>query len=325
MDIQFTLSLEDGHILEFFPGLPAAYKGPVLKGATCCSTHSPLAEITLQRLFGEGYSISLFLGNLLKRIPATGWIHAEGMYNISMLKNSNRKKLKGQSKIHIREDQYVSFYTQPTACTTSFEKNKEFRMLVLFYSPQLLQGLIPYFPELKTIIGSDPAKMITRKPFWIPFTLKEIINQVFNCQYNESSRQFYFDLKVREMLYQILETSFNKKDKDLYFTPWEVSRIHEAKKILIEHIAKKPPSIRKLSKLVALNEYKLKKGFHQYFNNSIAQWMHEQKMQYSRELILNTNRPIKEICTLVGYPLTTNFITAFRKHFGVTPGELRRN
>lgn len=325
MDIQLTLSLEDGQLLEFHPGLPAAYKGPMLKGAACCSTRTPLAEITLQKLAGDGYFICLLLGNLLKRTPATGWIRAEGMYNIGMLKNSNRKKLKNQNKIHIREDQCVSFYTQPTEYTTSFEANKEFRMLVIFYSPQLLNELTAYFPGLKPMMNPDPAKMITRKPFWIPLPLKEIINQILSCQYHESSRQFYLDLKARELLYHILESTFNRKSKDLYFTPWEISKIHEVKNILTEHIAKKPPSIRQLSRLVALNEFKLKTGFHQYFNTSIAQWMHEQKMQYSRDLILNTNRPIKEICTLVGYPLTTNFITAFRKHFGVTPGELRRN
>jgi len=41
-------------------------------------------------------------------------------------------------------------------------------------------------------------------------------------------------------------------------------------------------------------------------------------------LLQTTNKPIKEICTLVGYPRTTNFITAFRKRFGVTPGSFRR-
>ena len=325
MDIQLTLSVEGGGILEFNPGLPAGYKGPMLKGATCCSSYSDLAEITLQKLVGEGYSVCLFLGKFLKRVSTTGWIHGEGLYSINMLKNSSRKRLKDQNKMHIREGQYSSFYSRPTACTTSIEAQKEFQMLVLFYSRQLLGELTPFFPELKSIVGSDSPKMITRKPFWIPAPLKGIIHEIFNCPYNESNRPFYFDLKVKEILLHILESSFNRKAEDLNFTPWEISKIHEARNILMDHIAQKPPSIRALSKMVALNEYKLKMGFHQYFNNSIGQWMYEQKMQYSKELILNSNRPIKEICTLVGYPLTTNFITAFRKHFGVTPGELRRN
>jgi AraC-like DNA-binding protein len=34
--------------------------------------------------------------------------------------------------------------------------------------------------------------------------------------------------------------------------------------------------------------------------------------------------PIKQICVLTGYARMTNFITAFRKKFGYTPGSLRR-
>jgi AraC-like DNA-binding protein len=41
-------------------------------------------------------------------------------------------------------------------------------------------------------------------------------------------------------------------------------------------------------------------------------------------LLLTTNKPIKDICSSVGYPRITNFITAFRRRFGVTPGSLRR-
>ncbi|MBI1780616.1 MAG: helix-turn-helix transcriptional regulator [Sphingobacteriales bacterium] len=100
--------------------------------------------------------------------------------------------------------------------------------------------------------------------------------------------------------------------------------MHEARAILEKYIDKKPPSIKSLSRQVALNEFKLKSGFKKYFHAGIFEWLMEQKMQHARQLILNSNKPIKEIGSLVGYPRTTNFITAFRRQFGVTPGALRR-
>jgi len=324
MTNKFNLSTESGKLFEFAKGLPVGYKGPVLVGAVCCFTQSNLSEIVLQELQGEGYSIRLVIGKFLRRVHAKGWIHKEGLYSNLMFKNSTRKKLLNLGETHLREGQYSCFYTQPSDCSSFVEEDKEFRMLDLFYSPVLLEELVPFFPELRSVIGTHPGILITQKPFWLPITIKEIANQLFNCPYDESTRQFYFDLKIRELLYHMLENVFKQNMNELSFTPWEINRIHEAKRILLEHIASKPPSIRRLSKLVALNEYKLKKGFQKYFNTSIGQWMQEQKLHYSRELILNTNRPIKEICGLVGYPLTTNFITAFRKRFGVTPGDLRR-
>ena len=79
-----------------------------------------------------------------------------------------------------------------------------------------------------------------------------------------------------------------------------------------------------LAKKVALNELKLKKGFRKYFDSGIFEWLTNRKMEHARMLILTTNKPIKDIASIVGYPLTTNFITAFRRRFGYTPGSLRR-
>jgi AraC-like DNA-binding protein len=154
--------------------------------------------------------------------------------------------------------------------------------------------------------------------------MKEITSQILNCPFDIATRQFYFDIKVRELLYQILEHAYKRKLTDYSFTPWEVKKLHEAKDILELHISKKPPIIKALAKQVALNQFKLKTGFRQFFNSGIFEWLLEKKMQHAKELVLNTNIPIKAISGMVGYPLTTNFITAFRRRFSVTPGSLRR-
>ncbi|PVD52230.1 hypothetical protein DC498_10935 [Terrimonas sp.] len=320
----FNLTSESGNPLEFVKSLPRNYNGPVIVGAAYYTSKSNLSELVLQELRGEEYSIRLILGKFLKRLYAKGWINTEGLYSSLMFKNDARKKIISLGETHLREGQYNCYYTKPSECSSFFKEGKEFRMMDIFYSPILLGELIPFFPALKSIINADRGTFITEKPFWLPVTIKELINQILSCPYDEKTRQFYFDLKVREVLYHMLENAYRKDISKLSFTPWEINRIHEAKNILLNHISSKPPSVRKLSRLVALNEYKLKKGFRQYFNSSIGKWMQEQKFQYSRELILNTNKPIKEICTMAGYPLTTNFITAFRRRFGVTPGDLRR-
>lgn len=324
MSIQLTLSPGDDHPLPFYPGLPPNYSGPILQGAVCHSVQHLTDDLTIQELKGQGLSMRYVQGYFHDRLYAKGWIHSEGLYCYCMLKNSSRKRVVGLSHTHIREEQYECFYVKPSDCSSLFEKNHEFRMVDLFYSTRLLKQLIPFFPALKSIIGTDTGYKITQKPFWLPLSVKEIINQLLHCPCNATAGSFYFDLKMKELLYHILLRSFTQDSKLLSFTPWEVSRIHNAKKILQEHIGTKPPSVRKLARLVALNEYKLKKGFRQFFHCGIAQWLQEQKLQHSRDLILNTNHPIKEICTLVGYPFTANFITAFKKKFGITPGLLRR-
>jgi len=321
MPIELTLAHDERLDLQY--GLPPDYRGPILRGGINFSTKTNLAELVLQEIPGENYSIRFVSGKILKRIYARGWIHTLGLYCYFMLKNGIRKRFDSIGKLHLRQDQYACFFTEPTNCSAVFDKNDEFRALDFFYSPKLLEELFPFFPELKSLLEL-PGTILAGKARWALPSMKEITNQILNCPYDEATRQFYFDLKVRELLFQILENTYKKKANEKIFTPWETARIHEARTILETYISKKPPSIKSLSKQVALNEFKLKNGFRQFFNTGIFEWLWERRMQHARNLILTTNTPIKEISATVGYPLTTSFITAFRRRFGVTPGALRR-
>jgi len=322
MNIELTLSNDS--ILEFQPGLPPDYNGPLLRGSTAVSAKTNIAEVVLQQLTGVDYFIRLSSGRLPKKIFAKGWAAQYGLYSNFILKNDARKELNSIGKFHLRKDQYICYLTKETNCNVLFDKNEDFRILDFFYSPKLLEELVPFFPELEQLLQNSPQTILNGKGGWSIPSMKEIMNQILDCPYDEKTRQFYYDIKVRELLYQILETSFKRDVKSYHFTPFETARIHEARTILENHIDKKPPSIKSLSKQVALNEFKLKTGFRKYFNSGIFEWLLEQKMQQAKNLILNTNKPIKEIASLIGYPRTTNFITAFRRQFGATPGSLRR-
>lgn len=318
------LTLLNGGPLEFEKGLPSDYAGPVLHGAVAVSAKTNLTEVIIQELTGDGYSIRFSIGRFLKKIKAVGWLHSNGLYSHLMLKNGMHKQIDTIGKLHLRQNQYTCFISESSNCSAIFEKNKEFALLDIFYSPKLLEELIPYFPEVKNLLNVSPGMILPGKSRWTLPSMKEIINQILDCPYDEATMQFYFDLKVRELLYHLLENAYKRNTTLRHYTPFEIARIHDARTILESYIDKKPPSIRYLARRVALNEFKLKNGFKQYFNAGVFEWLMEQKMQHAKTLVLTTNKPIKEISALVGYPRTTNFITAFRRRFGMTPGSLRR-
>lgn len=254
------LFLTDGNPLNFKPGLPNNYAGPVLPGSLASFTISSLAEIVIQELAGDQYSVRLSVGHFFQRITAGGKIRKQGLYSSFMLKNGMRKEVGSIGKMHVRQDQYSCFYTEPTPCKARFEKDKEYTTIDIFYSPKLLEELLPFFPELKSVLSSKSA-LVADKACWALPSMKEITNQLLLCPFDEATRQFYFDLKARELLYQMLENTYKRNRKTFSFTPWETARIHQARTILESYISRKPPSIRSLSKQVALNEFKLKTGF----------------------------------------------------------------
>ena len=318
------LTLSGGTNLEFESGLPIGYTGPIIKGATILSCKTPVADLVVQEFAGDQYALRLGIGKFLKKAIAKSGIYKEGLYSYFMLKGNIRKKINPAGRVHLRQDQYAWFYTGETSCEVQFSANNEFRVLDLFYSPALLKELLPYFPELQSVIDQPDTRTHAIRTSWILQTITEITQQILNCPYDEETSRFYFDLKVRELLFQMLDNNFRRTNRTISFTTWERAKILEVKTILENYIAQKPPTIKFLSRKVAINEFKLKAGFRQFFQSGIFEWLMERKLQHAKELLQTTNKPIKEICTLVGYPRTTNFITAFRKRFGVTPGSFRR-
>lgn len=318
------IQLSTGEFISMQAGLPPGYAGPLLQGSERFHGISNAGHVTVQEFLSTQYAIRFYSGRFSKNTSAIGRITDRGLYSYFMLKNSARKTLDTVGKIHLREDQYSFYFTDRTRCKLLPGKEAEFRILDIFYSPDLIKELIPFFPELKNIPSDGRGILLNEKTSWSLPSMMEITHQLLNCPFDPETSRFYFDTKVRELLYHLLEETYSRKSSFIKFTPWEVARIHEARSILEEHIAKKPPSIRALSRKVALNEFKLKSGFKQYFNAGMFEWLMEQKMQKAKKLLLETNQPIKEICTLVGYPRTTNFITAFKRRFGMTPGSLRR-
>lgn len=321
MKIELSVS---NMILALKPGLPNDYRGPILKGSVVMSAQSSLAEIVLQHLTGAGYSIVLSSGKLLNKMLKKERTAQYGLHSNFILKNEARKEIKNIGEFCLKKDQYICYLSKEEASTIHFAENEEFRKLDFFYSPQLLKELVPLFPQLKRILQHSTQKILhPQDSFSIPM-MKEIMNQIIDCPYDKNTRIFYYDLKVRELLLQLLERTFKRNTSVYIFQSHEKTRIYEAKSILEKNIDKKTPTIKELCKLVALNEFKLKTGFKKYFSSGIFEFMMQQKMKKAKSLLLTTNKPIKEIASMVGYPRTTNFITAFRKIFGVTPGELRR-
>lgn len=84
-----------------------------------------------------------------------------------------------------------------------------------------------------------------------------------------------------------------------------------------------PPKIATLSRRLGVNRNKLFYGFKALYGVTIAEFIQDQRLQESKRLLRHTNLPISEIAHRVGFSHQSNFATAFKKHFGVTPRQSR--
>ena len=177
MAIELTLS-NGSRPLEFEKGLLPDYNGPKIRGAIALSAKTNCGQLVIQELKTEEYSIRLSVIKFLKTITATGSLSRRGLYTIFLLKNGLRKEFKPIGKLHLRQDQYSCFFTEPTTCKTRLERNTELRVLDIFYTPQFLEELLPYFPELKQVLSDTATTVLPEKKCWMLPSMNEIINQI---------------------------------------------------------------------------------------------------------------------------------------------------
>lgn len=99
--------------------------------------------------------------------------------------------------------------------------------------------------------------------------------------------------------------------------------IRQAKTILDEDFDKNI-TIPQLARQAGINEAKLKEGFRELYGNSIHTYLQQLRLEKAKQLLLTTNMPITEITYHIGYSHITHFTTLFKKEFGLTPTEWRK-
>ena len=227
--------------------------------------------------------------------------------------------------MHIGEEQCGVLWAEQANCETRFLKNENYKTFDIFYTPALAEQLAFFFPQLNETIHSGPVALLSQRPLFITASMREIIRQIMECPYDDQTSRFYFDIKVREFLYILLQNVYKKQPSRCKLSDDENNLVIKARQLLLEDLGRKALTVTELGRMVGLNTFKLKAGFRQLFGLGIFECLQERRMEKAKELLLTTNKPIKDICTLTGYPRMTNFITAFRKKFGYTPGSLRRD
>lgn len=72
-----------------------------------------------------------------------------------------------------------------------------------------------------------------------------------------------------------------------------------------------------------INTTKLRVGFKEQYGTGLYHYLKEQRMSHAIYLLKNTYKTLKEISDIAGYKHTCNFITAFKKRYGMAPRRWR--
>ncbi|MCP5179969.1 MAG: helix-turn-helix transcriptional regulator [Pseudomonadales bacterium] len=190
----------------------------------------------------------------------------------------------------------------------------------------MLDRLVRLLGELETT-PSVVSRSLAAGQAWVPFALTPemaaAVQGLLDCRLSGSLRMLYARGRVMELLALSL-ASLAVADQDRDEMPErDVRRISEAHDILC---ASWVPNItiQELARRVGTNEAKLMQGFKRLYGQTIIDFCQTRRMDHARHLLEESAQSITEIAFEVGYEYPSNFTTAFKRQFGVTPKAARR-
>jgi len=103
----------------------------------------------------------------------------------------------------------------------------------------------------------------------------------------------------------------------------ELKSLQNARALLMRELAP-APTLRKLARSVGMGETALTHGFKSVYGETISQFSVRCRMQHALALLRDQHWSVDKVSPAVGYSHSTSFATAFRRHFGVRPIDVRR-
>ncbi len=175
---------------------------------------------------------------------------------------------------------------------------------------------------------------------YLPLEIVNIIRQLQKLANENSITGIYLEAKILECIAILFnevtrsaENAFTNqidygsihigKDRSIKLTASDIRAVQKAHELITQNYAS-PPHITALSRLVYLNEQKLKAGFSKHYHMSIGEYTNTIRMTIAANLLSTTDLSIDTVASRVGYNYSANFAKMFKKTYGKTPLQFRK-
>ena len=105
----------------------------------------------------------------------------------------------------------------------------------------------------------------------------------------------------------------------------EVARaLADTRRYMEEHLDE-PLTISTLSRRACLSATTFKAGFRRLYGLPVHAWLRQRRMERAAELLRDSSLSVLGVAQSVGYSSASQFTAAFRRQYGVTPAQYRKN
>jgi AraC-like DNA-binding protein len=292
-DASGRIELEDGPYRGFLDHLPVRGGVSLFRAEGAASAAYSMAAL------GEAESDNLILGCML---TGTGVIEATG--NEDQIWREN-----GQLYALSLSNRPVRYHMQA---------DQPFRSVALMLTPEAVEALAA--DQEQAALARRHGPISTIRPM-SPLARK-VATELLHPPYQGPMERLYREGKVLELL--ALQVGLLVEGHERWLTSQEMRKVRQAREMLVADL-QTPPTLTDLAAAVGLRTKRLNQGFRELYGTTVFDHLLDVRMEQARDMLdQGLDMPLKQMAWALGYRQASNFISAFRGRFGVSPGAYRK-
>ena len=166
------------------------------------------------------------------------------------------------------------------------------------------------------------------KSYQITPAMRMVARNAINIPLHGPLKRLYLEGAALQMFALILDQTLHQPFSADASTSREIANkkaiLDIADKLLSDLTS--PPSLIELSEYSGLSIYKINNGFRQLFGGTAIELLTKRRLESARDLLdEQPHLSLQKLAHELGYAHLSNFVTAFKREFGVTPGQHARH
>ncbi len=233
------------------------------------------------------------------------------------------------SSFELNKNQHNLFYGTNAEGKMKFDELRMKSFMIQFEKNSFLKMSKDGNESLKRFackIASGTPSVFSNSNLNINLPMQTCINSILNCDYSNGLKRLFLLSKTIELLVLQAESfnNFQNSKSEYIKHDYDKERILFARDYLGKNI-ESPPTLAELSKIAGINEYKLKRGFKEMFNQTAFSYLSDLRLELAKNDLLDGRKLASEIAFELGYYSLQHFSNAFKKKFGIAPSQVRRS
>lgn len=201
-------------------------------------------------------------------------------------------------------------------CTSFFAAGARCRTLSLSLEPARYPDLADTLAAAHLLVGDCP---VTTQDFATTPQMRRVLDEITDCPPERSLRRLFLESKALELI--VLFCDMLSPAPAAPPLTRDTNACLDKARAFIDARYLHPPTTREIARACYLSETALRRGFKARFGCTVYEYILERRLRMAHDLLECGRYKVKDVAWMVGYTNVSHFIDAFRRHYGLTPGE----